>query len=704
MLRRRDSPRSHVISHRCIAYAPSRFWGGKLSANIAMPESFRNGTLDVSPSLEPARNSTVRIKFAWVCFIVLCSAAGLALVAAANNASFHGFNYNNALIFLFLGLALIFAPTAIRVLMRDVDRRERLILVVILGAALYVVKILGSPNAFTFNDEYIHLRNTLDILRTQHLFHLNPLLSTAPYYPGLGAATAGLVNLTGLSTFVSGLLVIGAGRILISACFFLVAEKMTGSALAAAAASLVYAANPMFLFWSASFSYEDLALPLAAFVVWWLSRTRGQGKPLTYIVTVVAIAAVIVTHHVSGFALTILLGTWWLAAWLTKQSTASRRSVGLMFLIAGAATLSWFFVVARPAASYLLGNNIDPALQQAGSVVLRHNKARQLFGGGPKIPEWYMLAGFAAYGILLLALPFGLYRAQNWFRALRARSKGGYGPRAGYAPIAVAIAIAITFPLSLLPRFTSLGGAISARSAEWVFTGLGCVLALFAEPVTRRRHGPPRRLSVRPNVLSGRPKFAAWCRTLVVASIVTLVFLGDVTVGTTFSELLRESSHPAGDPWTVQPDVVDASEWARVNLGTDQHFAANAVDSLALATYGEQDPISEDDVWPIFFADTLNTTVVHVIRTARVSYLLVDWRMTEGPPPAALGYYFSPYEASVSEWKPMPSIMLRKFASSPCARLVYASGPIQIYDVARIENGSCVPSAAGAVQGKKRSR
>jgi hypothetical protein len=78
--------------------------------------------------------------------------------------------------------------------------------------------------------------------------------------------------------------------------------------------------------------------------------------------------------------------------------------------------------------------------------------------------------------------------------------------------------------------------------------------------------------------------------------------------------------------------------------------------------------------------------------------------MTEGPPPAALGYYFSPYEASVSEWKPMPSIMLRKFASSPCARLVYASGPIQIYDVARIENGSCVPSAAGAVQGKKRSR
>jgi hypothetical protein len=665
-----------------------------------MPGSFRNGALEVPPSPEPAVNSTARIKFAWVSFIVLCSAAGLALVAAANNASFHGSSYGRALTPFFLGLTLIFAPAALRVLMRDVDRRERLVLVVILGSALYVVKILGAPSAFIFNDEFIHLRNTFDILRTHHLFFPNPLLSTAPYYPGLAAVTAGLGNLTGLSTFVSGLLVIGAARILICACLFLVAERMTGSALAAAAASLVYAANPMFLFWSASFSYEDLALPLAAFAVWWLSRTRDLPERLTHLVTVVAIAAVIVTHHVSGFALTALLGAWWLAEWLTKQPAARRRAAGVMFLIACSAVLTWFFVIARPAASYLLGGNIEPALQQAGSLVLHRGDARQLFGGGPKIPEWYMLAGFVSYGILLLALPFGLYRAQNWYRARRARYKGGYGFRAGYAPIAVAIAMATAFPFSLLPRFTSSGGPVSARSAEYVFTGLGCVLALFADQLTRRRHGAPRRLSA-------GPRFATWCRTLVVAGMVTVVFLGDVTVGTTYGELLRESSHPKGDPWTVQPDVVAASEWAQAHLGIDQHFAANAVDSLALATYGEQDTISGDSIWPIFIADTLTPTVVHTIRATRVSYLLVDWRMTEGPPPAALGYYFSPYEASVDEWKPLPSIMLRKFASSPCARLVYASGPIQIVDVARIENGSCVPgkvAPAHRSHGKKKSR
>jgi hypothetical protein len=668
----------------------------KLSANTAMPESFRSRTLDVSSPSELAMNSTARIKLAWVCFVVLFCATGLALVAAANNASFDGLNYNEALVGFFLGLIFIFVPAAIRVLMRDVDRRERLILVIILGVALYVVKILGSPNAFTFNDEYIHVRNTLDILRSHHLFQLNPLLPTAPYYPGLAAVTAGLVNLTGLSIFASGLLVIGAARILISGCFFLVAERMTGSALVAAGASLIYAANPMFLFWSASFSYEDLALPLAAFAVWWLSRTRDQTARLTPIVTIIAIVAVTVTHHVSGFALTILLGAWWLSERLAGRPAASRRSVGLMFLIAGSATLTWFFFVARPAAAYLLGGNIDPALRQATSLLLHHGGERQLFGGGPRIPEWYMLSGFAAYGILLVVLPFGLYRARSWFLARKARDKARYGSRAGRAPIAVAAAVAVAFPFSLVPRFTSSGGAVSARSAEFIFTGLGCVLALFAEQVTRRRHGARRRR------LAGR-RFSAWSRTLVVAGMVTLVFLGDVTVGSTFSEVLREPSHPEGDPWTVQPDVIDASKWARLNLGINQHFAANAVDSLALATYGEQDTIPDDDVWPIFFADTMNQSVVQTIRTARVRYLLVDWRMTEGPPPAGLGYYFSPYEPFASAWKSLPSIGLRKFASSPCDHLVYASGAIQIFDVARIENGSCVPGAAGTGQGKGRS-
>ena len=275
--------------------------------------------------------------------VALCAALGLVSVAVADVASRHGYLYAKASPFFWLGLLVIFVPIAFRVLMQDTDRQERLTLVVLLGVALYLVKVLGSPHAFTYSDEYVHLRNTLDILRTHHLFSPNPLLPTAAYYPGLSALTAGLVNLTGLSPFVSGLLVIGVARVLFCASFFLIAEKVTGSDRAAAGASLVYAANPMFLFWGAAFSYENLALPLAAFVVWWLGRTRqGDSRP-ALAVTTIAIVAVAVTHHVVGLALSALLVAWWLVERFTQRPSAARRAVGLMALVASATTLAWLF-------------------------------------------------------------------------------------------------------------------------------------------------------------------------------------------------------------------------------------------------------------------------------------------------------------------------------------------------------------------------
>jgi hypothetical protein len=170
-----------------------------------------------------------------------------------------------------------------------------------------------------------------------------------------------------------------------------------------------------------------------------------------------------------------------------------------------------------------------------------------------------------------------------------------------------------------------------------------------------------------------------------------LVFIGEVTVGTPFYEQLPESSHPQGYPWSMQPDVVSAANWTREHLGTNQRFGANATDALALAAYGEQDPVAEDSIWPIFFATVMNGTVVQDIRATRVRYIFVNWQMTKGVPPTP-GYYFSSQEPGAGNYsQPFPSAALQKFASDSCAHLVYHSGFIQIFDVSRIENGSCAP-------------
>ena len=445
----------------------------------------------------------------------------------------------------------------------------------------------------------------------------------------------------------------------------------------------------MFLFFSSSFAYESLALPLAAFVVWWLGATRHQPGRLVPIVTVISIVAVCVTHHVVGFALTALLGAWYMADRFTKRPTAGEHSVGLMTLVAGTVSLVWFFWVARPAASYLITTNVLPAVQQTVSLVVGHTAARHLYAsGGYVAPAWQTVAGFAAVGLLVLAMPPALYRAWDLYFRPRGINHHSLLYR---GPMAIAIIVAVIYPLSLVPRLAPDGVAISARSWEYVFTGLGCVLGLLAEERVSRRRDQSRRQPMR-TVLVGRP------RALVAAGVVTVIFIGNVSVGTAFYQLLPESSHPQGYPWTVQPDAINASNWAREHLGINQRFGANANDALALATYGEQDPVAENAVWPIFFAKVVNEAVVHTIRATRVRYLLVDSQMTKGVP-ATPGYYFSPQEPGANEYaQPFPAAALRKFTSYTCIHLIYHFGYVQIFDISGIENGSCTPRSISAAR------
>jgi hypothetical protein len=174
-----------------------------------------------------------------------------------------------------------------------------------------------------------------------------------------------------------------------------------------------------------------------------------------------------------------------------------------------------------------------------------------------------------------------------------------------------------------------------------------------------------------------------------------VIFIGDVTVGTAFYELLPEASNPRGYPWLLQPDVIRASTWARQNLGVNERFASTATDAEALATQGEQNTLAENQVWPIFFAEAMNATVVKGIRSTQVHYLLIDQRITAGVPPTP-GYYFSPAEPGAGTYKhAFPAAALQKFSTSRCAQTVYSTGLIQIIDVSRIADGSCVPDQNG---------
>ncbi len=433
-------------------------------------------------------------------------------------------------------------------------------------------------------------------------------------------------------------------------------------------------ANPMFLLWSSTFTYENLALPLGAFVVWWIGRTRNRGGLVSMVVAVAGIIAVTITHHIVGFALAGLLGAWWLAERVGCRATkAARRRLGMLAILACCATLIWFFLVARPAPTYLLTNNLLPALQDTFNVILGHAAPRQLYHSALAAPAWEPLAGFAAVFVLLVLLPPALLQVRWSCRR---------------APAAVATALAIAFPLSLAPRLASNGVGISGRSSEYVYTGLGCVIGLlftaaaskwYVWCVSGRGERDSRRHKWRDSIIP----------TSIAALLATVVFVGNVTVGTRYIERLPQGMHPRHYERTLQPDVIAASLWAKNHLGPNQMFGANNIDAWALGTYGEQDLADQPRLWPVFFAESVDSDVVKNIKKLRLRYVLVNWRMTRAAPEVP-DYYFDPVEPEARQYlHSFPARGLEKFSSDPCIKLIYDAGPIQIYDLSQIESGTC---------------
>ncbi|HZQ34454.1 MAG TPA: hypothetical protein VFD32_00875, partial [Dehalococcoidia bacterium] len=314
--------------------------------------------------------------------LTLVAAAGLLLIAAGDAVSWRGERWGAALFW--CGLALLLTIFAVRLLGRGAARRERLGLVLVLALACYLVKVFHSPLHVTDVDELSHWRTIDDILRTGHLFHENPLLTVSPFYPGLETTVAAVNRLSGLGIFPSALIVIGCAKLLLLLALFLFFERLTGSARAASIACLVYTANPNFVFFDSMFSYESLALPLAALVLYLaalVSRGELRLRPATLALLAGASFAVAATHHMTSYLLIAVLAAWSAVAALRPAGSEGRgeaKRLSLLTLAALVAVVSWTDLVSGLALRYLqpvLGNAVLGLVKLA----LREQSARQLF-------------------------------------------------------------------------------------------------------------------------------------------------------------------------------------------------------------------------------------------------------------------------------------------------------------------------------------
>src|SRR4051812_24644576 len=240
--------------------------------------------------------------------IALLCALGLLIVSVANALS-RATLTSTSLVY-WVGLLLIALPIFYKLSSKQPSYRERLGLVLLLGLALYGVKVVHDGIYFTFSDEFVHAFNAESIARYHHLYHFNSIIPTTPHYPGLEGATSSLMMLTGMSSYGAGTILVGAARLPLMAALFFLFARLSGSARGAGLGVAIYTGSSNFLYWGAQFSYESLALPLMVVVLMAVVERDGgsleRRTPWTVLI-VLGILAITITHHLTSYGLALIL-------------------------------------------------------------------------------------------------------------------------------------------------------------------------------------------------------------------------------------------------------------------------------------------------------------------------------------------------------------------------------------------------------------
>ncbi|MEO8392894.1 MAG: hypothetical protein ABI700_07865, partial [Chloroflexota bacterium] len=426
----------------------------------------------------------------------LLNAGVLLALAGVDNAARNGIVWAET--GFWLCLIGLYAPMFYRLLKVEVSRSERLGLVLVLGLSLYLVKVMHSPNGFTFHDELVHLRTVNDIALTGHLFKDNTIIQVSPLYPGLHLATAAFAQITGFGIFTSGVIVLALGRIVLVGSLFLLFETASDSPRAAGICTLLYMTTPNFIFFMSQFAYESLALPLAALVIYTVSQRfrQPEGQRVSAnIATVLLILTVAVTHHLTSYMLALFLvasgmiALFWqriasailsLQARLEKRAwyrrllkialppphdlpdalgTNPRPGFGWTAGIVVVISLAWMMYVAKPTFNYLEPVFSD-AFNEVVKIVQGDIQGRQLFASttGDVRPAWEQITSLASVGLAMLVLPFGIL--EIWRR------------RRDRMIALLLLLTGLVYPFSLALRFTSKGWEIGNRSSEFLFVGV----------------------------------------------------------------------------------------------------------------------------------------------------------------------------------------------------------------------------------------
>ena len=637
----------------------------------------------VSPKLANTHaNEAKEARWGWFPALTLLNATALILISVAFTASRNQQEWSTALFW--LSLLMIFVPTAYRLSLPSIARRERVGLIVVAGLAFYLVKVLHSPLYFSLHDEFLHWRTAIDIAMSTHLFSDNTILTVSPLYPGLEVVTTAFSSLSGLSIFQAGIAMLGVARIVFMLALYLFYEYVAQSPQIGAVAALLYMGNSNFLFFDSQFSYESLALPIATAVLFAvIFRQRNADRSLFKLLLIILpmITLVAMTHHLTAYVLLGFLGLWTVVALVWNRIKGEWLDVGIITVLGGLIVVGWSLFAGNITSGYL-GPVIQGGVSELIRLILNEESGRQLFQSatGQDSALWERVVGILSVLFILAPLPLGV--VQIWRTPFRKqeRSEGGISiMRAGdlqnfsrYSsnPVAFVFTLLVFLqPIMQGFRLTSAGWEIANRSSEFVFWSIAFIVSIGMLQI--RGYRVIRRIWT--------PMFLLWA---------TVIFMGGIISGWPPWARLPGPYLVSADSRSIEPQGIAAAQWAGAHLDPTQRIAADRTNTLLLATYGHMNPVTHqnDNLYlaQLFLLPEITSYEQQLAAQVHLRYVLVDTRLSTQLP--RVGVYFEAGEPNSNSYdEPASLAALTKFDRMPSVSRLFDSGDIRIYDVSRLD-------------------
>ncbi|MEY2513482.1 MAG: hypothetical protein QOJ89_840 [bacterium] len=599
----------------------------------------------------------------WFVVVTLWGIAGVALTAVAFALSRDNTDLGLARTLPWFALAAIAGPALMRMLAPSTGRSERILLIGMTALLLYWTKVLYDPTGLAFPDELHHLANTERLVDSGRLYENNSLLPVTADYPGLSIVTAALSLLSGIGLFTSALLVIGAAKVLSCVALYLVFERLSGSARIAGAGALLYCASSSFMFVTAQFSYESLAVALLAVVLLCVVQRRdasdserGGWSALGGVVAV----AVVMTHHLAAYALIVLL-------WAQVAITLSRRRPGVTAPIAIAVTatvagVAWATFVAGDTAGRLgdVPARIGRALSRAFGDASATRAPTPGGGSGGSI----VVDGAPLDDVLLALASVFLVALLTIAGVLAARRRSWPDPLAAILAAMGLVAVAAV-PLRALAG----AGGTADRVAELLFAGAALMAGVAAVAFVDRRSGDGDGAG-----LGWRVPAMAAAGAIAVAGAGAIGWPGDARLPRAFTADVAGAR--------VQPAGPRMATWAAAGLPRDAAIVADAGNALLLEGAGFRRVLtSTPAVAELLSADVISRSEWDFLRARHAGYVVLDRRLASDDDTARQSYPRprDAVQAPISNWR----AIRRKYARLPGSARIFDGGDIVVFDIRR---------------------